>query len=284
MDRLRVFWRRAVRRLDGLIGPLLKLEALLVYLFLYLPIFVLVLYSFSAGRYALVWGGFSLGAYEKVLQDPEVSQALLNSLTVALSSTIIATALGTLLALTLERQRWRAQQLIEGLSYLPILIPEIVMAVGLLLFFAQFFRPFLSSWGMELGAFPTVVAGHVAFSLSYVMVVVRARLRGFDRSLEEAAIDLGARPWQVFCRVTLPLLAPAILSGALLAFTLSLDDFYITYFSTTGGTGFQTLPLYIYFLQGRAGIPPQVNAVASLMLLASLALIALSLLLQRQRN
>lgn len=284
MDRLRIFWRGALRRLDRLIEPLLKLEAFLTYLFLYLPIFVLVLYSFSAGRYALVWGGFSLKAYEKVLQDPEVSKALLNSVTVALSSTVMATALGTLLALALERQRFRAQQLIEGLTYLPILVPEIVMAVGLLLFFAQFFRPFLSSWGMELGPLPTVIAGHVAFSLSYVMVVVRARLQGFDRSLEEAAIDLGARPWQVFFRVTLPLLAPAILSGALLAFTLSLDDFYITYFSTTGGTGFQTLPLYIYFLQGRAGIPPQVNAVASLMLLASLGLIALALWLQRQRN
>ncbi|MCI2429035.1 ABC transporter permease subunit, partial [Candidatus Acetothermia bacterium] len=104
----------------------------------------------------------------------------------------------------------------------------------------------------------------------------------FDRSLEEAASDLGARPWQVFYRVTLPLLAPAITSGALLVFTLSLDDFYITYFSTAGGTGFQTLPLYIYFLQGRAGIPPQVNAVAALMLLISLSLIALSLGLQRR--
>ncbi|MCI2431414.1 ABC transporter permease [Candidatus Acetothermia bacterium] len=279
---VRTLWHQAARRFDHLIDLLVKLDALLVYLFLYLPIFVLVLYSFNAGRYAFVWGGFSLETYQKVLHDPEVAQALGNSLAVAFSATLIATVLGTLLALALERYRFRGQRVAEGLSYLPILIPEIVMAVGLLLFFAQFFRPSLSLLGLDLGPLPTVIAGHVAFGISYVMVVVRARLQDFDRSLEEAASDLGARPWQVFYRVTLPLLAPAITSGALLVFTLSLDDFYITYFSTAGGTGFQTLPLYIYFLQGRAGIPPQVNAVAALMLLISLSLIALSLGLQRR--
>lgn len=282
MGRLKIFFRKCARRLDVLIGPILTLEALLTYLFLYLPIFVLILYSFSASRYALVWGGFSLEPYRRVLEDPQVARALFNSVIVGLSSTLIATMLGTVLAIALERYRFRARQALEELVYLPILIPEIVMAVGLLLFFAQFFRPLLSGLGVEPGPFPTVIAGHVAFSIAYVMVVVRARLKDIDRSLEEAAMDLGASPWQVFRRVTLPLLSPAILSGALLAFTLSLDDFYITYFSTTGGTGFQTLPLYIYFLQGRAGVPPQINAVASLMLLASLCLIALSLLLQRR--
>ncbi|MCS6936452.1 MAG: ABC transporter permease [Candidatus Bipolaricaulota bacterium] len=271
-----------MRKLDRWIDLCIKIDAIFVYLFLYLPIFVLVLYSFSAGRYALVWGGFSLETYQKVLRDPEVAQALGNSVAVALSATLVATVLGTLLAIALERYRFRGQTLVESVSYLPILIPEIVMAVGLLLFFAQFFRPALGLVGLELGPFPSVMAGHVAFGLSYVMVVVRARLQHMDRSLEEAALDLGARPWQVFYRVTLPMLAPAILSGALLAFTLSLDDFYITYFSTAGGTGFQTLPLYIYFLQGRAGIPPQVNAVAALMLLVSLSLIALSLWMQRR--
>jgi spermidine/putrescine transport system permease protein len=151
-------------------------------------------------------------------------------------------------------------------------IPEIVMAVGLLLFFAQVLRPLLDT----LSPLPAVIAGHVAFSISYVMVVVRARLRDLDRSLEEAALDLGATPAQVLRRVTLPLLTPAIISGALLAFTLSLDDFYVTYFSTTGGSGFKTLPLYLYALGGRAAIPPQMNAVATLMLLASLTLVALA--------
>ncbi|MCI2430449.1 spermidine/putrescine ABC transporter permease PotC, partial [Candidatus Acetothermia bacterium] len=160
---VRTLWHQAARRFDHLIDLLVKLDALLVYLFLYLPIFVLVLYSFNAGRYAFVWGGFSLETYQKVLHDPEVAQALGNSLAVAFSATLIATVLGTLLALALERYRFRGQRVAEGLSYLPILIPEIVMAVGLLLFFAQFFRPSLSLLGLDLGPLPTVIAGHVAF-------------------------------------------------------------------------------------------------------------------------
>jgi spermidine/putrescine transport system permease protein len=270
--------------LDKCIEPFLALDAVLTYFFLYLPILVLIIYSFSASRYALVWGGFSLEPYKKLLADPEVVGALANSVTVGLVSTLIATVLGTLLALSLERARVRFHSSIDALVYLPILIPEIVMAVGLLLFFAQFCRPMLSVLGLEIGPLPTVIAGHVAFSISYVMVVVRARCKDFDRSLEEAAMDLGATPGQVFRKVTLPLLAPAILSGALLVFTLSLDDFYITYFSTTGGSGFKTLPLYIYALQSRAGVPPQMNAVASLMVLVSLALIAFSLLLRRRAS
>lgn len=273
---------RVKRALNGSIEALLVLDTLFTYLFLYLPIFVLIVYSFSASRYALVWGGFSLDSYRQLLEDPEVGQALVNSVSVGLIATLIATVLGTLLAIALERHRFRLQGTVEALVYLPIFIPEIVMAVGLLLFFAQFFRPMLGALGLEANPLLTVIAGHVAFSISYVMVVVRARLKDLDRSLEEAAMDLGATPGQVFRRVTLPLLAPAVLSGALLVFTLSLDDFYVTYFSTAGGSGFKTLPLYIYALQSRAGVPPQMNAVAALMLLASLVLIALSLLLQHR--
>ncbi len=271
MDRLK-------RRVEQFIALALVLDTLLTYIFLYLPIGVLVLYSFSASRYALVWGGFSLDAYRRLLTDPEIAPALVNSILVASSATAIATVLGTALALALERGRVRWHRGIEILSYLPIVIPEIVMAVGLLLFFAQAVRPLLSIGGLSVSPLPTVIVGHVAFSISYVMVVVRARLRDLDKSLEEAAFDLGATSWQVLRRVTLPLLAPAILSGALLAFTLSLDDFYVTYFSTTGGSGFKTLPLYLYALQGRAAIPPQMNAVATLMLFTSLTLIALALL------
>nr|BAL58165.1 ornithine carbamoyltransferase [uncultured Acetothermia bacterium] len=267
---------------DRALEPILWLDTLLTYLFLYLPIVVLVLYSFSASRYALVWGGFSLEAYTKLLTDPEIALALSNSVIVALVSTALATVLGTGLALALERTRLRFQGGVEVLVYLPIVIPEIVMAVGLLLFFAQVLRPLLSTLGLTLSPLPTVIVGHVAFSISYVMVVVRARLRDLDRSLEEAALDLGATPLQVLRKVTLPLLTPAIISGALLAFTLSLDDFYVTYFSTTGGSGFKTLPLYLYALQGRAAIPPQMNAAATVMLGASLMLIALALLVQRR--
>ncbi|MFN4218806.1 MAG: ABC transporter permease [Candidatus Bipolaricaulia bacterium] len=267
---------RLTRFSDRIITWAIALDTLLVYIFLYLPIGVLVLYSFSASRYALVWGGFSLEAYRKLLTDPEIAAALVNSIVVAVSATAMATVLGTALAVALERGRlwWRGG--IEAFVYLPIVIPEIVMAVGLLLFFAQVVRPVLG-----ISPLPAVIAGHVAFSISYVMVVVRARLRDLDRALEEAAFDLGATPAQVLRRVTLPLLAPAILSGALLAFTLSLDDFYVTYFSTTGGSGFKTLPLYLYALQGRAAIPPQMNAAATLMLFASLLLIALAILVQR---
>ncbi|MCS7197985.1 MAG: ABC transporter permease [Candidatus Bipolaricaulota bacterium] len=269
---------RLRRGLDALIGSMLVLDTVLVYIFLYLPIGVLILYSFSASRYALVWGGFSLEAYRRLFTDRDVALALLNSVIVASASTALATLLGTMLALALERTRIRFQQGIEVLAYLPIVIPEIVMAVGLLLFFAQVLRPVFGAVSPML----TVLIGHVTFSVSYVMVVVRARLRDLDRSLEEAALDLGATPWQVLRKVTLPLLTPAIMSGALLAFTLSLDDFYVTYFSTTGGSGFKTLPLYLYALQWRAAVPPHVNALASLMLLASLALIALALLMQRK--
>lgn len=271
---------RLKRWADRIIESLLVLDTLLVYIFLYLPIGVLVLYSFSASRYALVWGGFSLDAYRKLFAEPEIAPALWNSLAVASVSTAVATLLGTLLALAFERARVRGS--VEALVYLPIVIPEIVMAVGLLLFFAQVLRPLFSALGVTLSPMPAVIVGHVTFSVSYVMVVVRARLRDLDRSLEEAACDLGATSWQVLRRVTLPLLAPAIISGALLAFTLSLDDFYVTYFSTTGGSGFKTLPLYLYALQGRAAIPPQMNAMATLMLLASLALIVLALLIQRR--
>lgn len=275
---------RVKRWLDRSLEPLLVFDVWLTYIFLYLPMVVLLIYSFSASRYALVWGGFSLEPYRKILTDPEVLSALMNSVGVALASAIISTTLGTLLALALERQSVQLRGALEVLAYLPILIPEIVMAVGLLLFFTQVFRPLLSSVGVAVGPLPAVIAGHVAFSISYVMVVVRARLKDLDRSLEEAALDLGATPSQVFWRVTLPLLAPAIVSGALLVFTLSLDDFYITYFSTAGGSGFKTLPLYLYALQGRAGVPPQMNALAALMLAASLVLVALAFFVQRSRR
>ncbi|MCE9584527.1 MAG: ABC transporter permease subunit, partial [Planctomycetes bacterium] len=169
-----------------------------------------------------------------------------------------------------------------ALAHLPLLVPEIVIAVGLLVFFARFLRPALGHFGLELGSLPAVVAGHVAFQIPYVMVVVRARLRDMDPSLEEAAFDLGASPLQAFLRVTLPFLMPAVVSGACLSLSLSLDDFYVTYFCTAGGSGFQTLPLHIYAMQGRAGMTPEVNALATLMLLASMGLVAVSLLLQRR--
>ncbi len=202
--------------LDSLITPLLALNALLVYSFLYLPIAVLVLFSFSASRYASMWGGFSLEWYARLFHNPDIARALLNSLLIAAATTLIATILGTLAALGLERvaDRRRASQYDAALT-LPILMPDIVQGIALLLFFVLVFNGLehVFDWRPTLGR-TTVIIAHVAFAISYVAVVVRARLSGMDKRLEEAAMDLGADEWQVFQRITLPLIWPGVLSGA----------------------------------------------------------------------
>ena len=268
--------------LDGFIEPLLALNALLAYGFLYLPIAVLVLFSFSASRYASIWGGFSLEWYAKLFHNPDIAQALLNSLLIATATTLIATVLGTLAALGLERvaDRGRASHYDAALT-LPILIPDIVQGIALLLFLVLMFNgvEYALDWRPTLGRM-TVIIAHVAFAISYVAVVVRARLSGMDKRLEEAAMDLGANEWQVFQRITLPLIWPGVLSGGLLAFTLSLDEFVITFF--TSGPGATTLPIQVWSMVKR-GVTPEINALSTLMLLASVALVALSVVLQRRR-
>jgi spermidine/putrescine transport system permease protein len=268
--------------LDRLIEPLLVLNALLAYSFLYLPIVVLVLFSFSTSRYASIWGGFSLEWYAKLVRNPDIFQALLNSLLIAVATTLIATALGTLAALGLERfpDRRRASHYDAALT-LPILIPDIVQGIALLLFFVLVFNGLerVLDWRPTLGR-TTVTIAHAAFAISYVAVVVRARLSGMERSLEEAAMDLGANEWQVFQRITLPLIWPGVLSGGLLAFTLSLDEFVITFF--TSGPGATTLPIQVWSMVKR-GVTPEINALSTLMLLTSIALVTLSVMLQRRR-
>jgi spermidine/putrescine transport system permease protein len=268
--------------LDRLITPLLALNALLVYIFLYLPIAVLVLFSFSASRYASMWGGFSLEWYARLFHNPDIARALLNSLLIAAATTLIATILGTLAALGLERvaDRRRASHYDAALT-LPILMPDIVQGIALLLFFVLVFNGLehVINWRPTLGRTTTIIA-HVAFAISYVAVVVRARLSGMDTRLEEAAMDLGANEWQVFQRITLPLIWPGVLSGALLAFTLSLDEFVITFF--TSGPGATTLPIQVWSMVKR-GVTPEINALSALMLLGSIALVALSVVLQRRR-
>jgi spermidine/putrescine transport system permease protein len=259
----------------------LRGHAALVLAFLWAPVAVLALYSFSAGRYATQWSGFSLQWYARLFDNPALAKALFNTAAVGLSSAALATALGTLLALALERRR---SAVLEALVHLPLLVPEIVVAVGLLVFWARLVRPALGAAGLELGSLPAVVAGHVAFQIPFVAVVVRARLRDFDPALLEAALDLGATPARAFARVVVPFLAPALASAACLALSLSLDDFYITYFSTAGGSGFSTLPLHVYVMQGRSGMTPEVNALATLMLLSSTLLVALSLLLRPSKG
>jgi spermidine/putrescine transport system permease protein len=268
--------------LDGLIGPFVTLNALLAYTFLYLPIAVLVLFSFSASHYASIWGGFSLEWYARLFHNADISQALLNSLLIATATTLIATVLGTLAALGLEHMsdRRHASHYDAALT-LPILVPDIVQGISLLLFFVLVFNGLerVLGWRPTLGR-TTVTIAHAAFAISYVAVVVRARLSGMDRRLEEAAMDLGANEWQVFQLITLPLIWPGVVSGGILAFTLSLDEFVITFF--TSGPGATTLPIQVWSMVKR-GVTPEINALSTLMLLASIALVTLSIILQRRR-
>ncbi len=267
-----------VRR-RSLTERLLAGNAWLVFLFFYAPIVVLVIFSFNDGRYVGQWEGFSLRWYVRLFQNEAIALALRNSLIVAFASTIVSTVLATLVALGLERYRFRGKTALDSVLYLPIIIPDIAMAVMLLLFFVQAGQ-ILGRIGMPFSlGLGTVILAHVAFNVSFVAVTVRARLADFDNSLEEAARDLYANEWQTFRYVTLPLIMPGILAGALLAFTLSLDDFVITFF--TSGPGSTTLPLRIYSMV-KTGITPEINALSTLMLGASMLLVFASLALQRK--
>jgi spermidine/putrescine transport system permease protein len=260
----------AVRRQAQSIARLgLPLISLSVFAFLYLPIIVLVIFSFNSGTRLGVWEGFSLRWYERVFTSREWLGSLQVTLWIAIFSTLISTVLGTLAGLALERFRFRGRNAYDGMLYLPVIIPDIVMALSLLLFFSSI-NVSLSRW--------TVLIGHVAFNTAFVAVIIRARLASLDPRLEEAAADLYANPWQAFRRVTLPLLRPAILAGALMAFTMSFDEFVITSF--VSGQGDTTLPVKIYS-SIRFGLKPEITAVASLVLLISVALVVVSLLMQR---
>jgi len=276
--------RRATSALapTGAVARLLAGNAWLVFAFLYLPIVALVVLSFNDNRLVGVWGGASLRWYRELASDTAVLSALRNSLVVAVISTIIATALGTAAALSLERFRWRGQRTFDGMLFLPVIIPDVTMAVMMLLFFVQVFRLAGNLFGLT-GAFglTTIILSHVAFNISFVAVVVRARLAGMDRVLEEAAADLYASPWRTFRHVTLPIIGPGIAGGALLALTLSLDDVVITSF--VAGPGSTTLPVYVFGLV-RRGVTPLINAVSVLMLAGSMLLVVVSLVLQGRRT
>jgi spermidine/putrescine transport system permease protein len=253
-----------------------------VFAFLYLPIVALVVLSFNDNRLVGVWGGASLRWYRELASDTAVLSALRNSLIVAVISTIIATALGTAAALSLERFRWKGQRTFDGMLFLPVIIPDVTMAVMMLLFFVQIFRFAGSLFGFTGGfGLTTIILSHVAFNISFVAVVVRARLAGMDRVFEEAAADLYASPWRTFRYVTLPIIGPGIAGGALLALTLSLDDVVITSF--VAGPGSTTLPVYVFGLV-RRGVTPLINAVSVLMLAGSMLLVVVSLTLQGRRT
>ena len=235
-----------------------------VLLLLHLPLVILMAFSFNASRFSVEWTGFTLGWFRGLLDRPDILNGLRNSLIVGVSSTIVSTVLGTMLALALSRHRFRGRRAVESLLYVPLVTPEIVVGISLLVLFAAI--------GMRLGL-TTIVLAHVAFSISFVTVVVRARLAGMDAHLEEAAMTLGAGPWRSFRRVTLPLIMPGVVAGALLAFTLSFDDYVITSF--VAGSGSSTLPVVIYGMV-RRNIDPTVNAVSTVVLLVTTLLIYLS--------
>jgi spermidine/putrescine transport system permease protein len=259
---------------------LLLSHSMLMYVFLYAPIVILVLFSFNAATFGATWEGFTLHWYTTLFRDRRLMQAFTNSLYVAAVSTLIATIIGTMTALAMERYRFRGRTAYDGLLYMPIVIPEIVMAVSLLVFFAFSFDLLNGLLGIRLRfSLTTVIIAHIAFNISFVAVVVRASLKGFDRRLEEAAQDLGANGWQTFRRITFPLILPGILGGALLAFTISLDDFIISFFTT--GPGGTLLPIEVYGRVKRS-ITPTINAVSTVMLLLSMVLVLSSQLLQRR--
>lgn len=243
----------------------LLLVAGFVYVFLYAPILVLMFFSFNSTRSTQVWTGFSLEWYGELLRDQSVHDAFRTSLIVGVVATAIATVIGTFAALALSRHRFRGQTFADTGIYAATVMPEIVVGVSLLAFFVAI----NTFTGIELGI-STIVIAHVAFTISFVTIVVRARLSGMDRSVEEAAQDLGASPVQTFLRVTLPLILPGVMAGALLAFTLSFDDFVITFF--VSGVGSSTLPLKIYSMI-KFGVSPVVNALSTVVLVATMILI-----------
>ena len=242
-------------------------------LFLYVPIGILILYSFNASRLVTVWGGFSTQWYASLWQNQALKDAALLSLAMAIASATIATVLGTLAALALERARpGRARLLFGGLIAAPMVMPEVITGLSLLLLFVAL--------NVERG-FATVTLAHATLTLCFVTMIVQARLATLDRSLEEAAQDLGASPWRVTMTITLPLALPAIIAGWLLAFTLSLDDLVIASFAT--GPGATTLPMRIYSAV-RLGVSPEINAISTLLIAGVAALVVTaSLILKREK-
>ncbi len=234
------------------------------YAFLYFPIVILVAYSFNASRFAMIWQGFSLRWYAKVLSNGDIQAAAINSLIVAVSATVLATSIALAAALALARGGdFRARTLSMGLIALPIVVPEIVTAVATLMFF--------SALGLSLGLGNLIIA-HTVFCIPFAFMPIRARLEGMDCALEQAARDLYASSWAAFRLVTLPILAPGIIAGAILAFVISLDDFIISLMISDAGT--TTLPVYIFSMI-RRGVTPEVNAVSTILFGVSLVLVTI---------
>jgi spermidine/putrescine transport system permease protein len=243
----------------------------LALLYLFIPIFIVILYSFNdnQGRFNFTWQGFTLKHWEHPFSNPDLAQAMENSFLIALIATVIATALGTFMAMALVRYGFRGRAVVDFFVFLPLSTPEVVIGAALLaLFLTASFNT----------GFTTIVIAHVMFTVSYVVVTVKARLEGMDRHIEEAAMDLGATEWTTFRKVTLPMILPGVAAAALLAAAISVDDYVITSFNA-GQT--ITFPLFI-FGATRQGVPPEVNVLATGLLLIVLILMALNVMLQRR--
>lgn len=287
-DRTREKGRRPARRdRFALWGKrALVINAVAAFLFLYLPILILVLFSFNESRLGARWEGFTTKWYVSLFSSRSILSSTENTLIVAVISTIAATALGTMTAIAMERFRFPFRKIYDGLLYLPVIAPEVVTGVSLLAFFSLTFGAInnalsLSGDSAIRTGLLTITVAHIAFNIAFVSVVVRTSLKDFPPSLEEAAQDLGANEWVTFRRVTLPLIMPGIIAGAMLAFTLSLDNFVITFFVT--GPGATTLPIEV-FGRVRRAISPEINAISTLMLGFSTLFVVGSQILQRRRN
>jgi spermidine/putrescine transport system permease protein len=249
----------------------LRIYTFLVYAYIYIPILILIIFSFNKQKLNIRWEGFTLQWYEKLFNDHQVLLATRNTLLIAITSTLVATVIGTMAALALQRYHFPGYAASETLMYIPIVIPEVVMGISLLAFFA------LIKFKLGLA---TITLSHIAFNIPFVALVVRARLHGFDKSIVEASMDLGANELITFWRVTLPTIMPGVLSGAMLALTLSLDDYVITYF--TAGPGSTTLPLRIFSMV-RFTVTPEVNALSALWVAIVFVILLISEYAQRRR-
>lgn len=258
------------RKARNRMKPLSMFYVGLVYAFLYLPIIVVVLFSFNTSKLNIQFEGFTLEWYTKMFQNELLMNAFRNTLIVAVVSTFLSTTIGTLCAVGLNRFEFKLKKLISTTLYIPIVIPELVFGIAMLILF--------SSIHMSMNLF-TLIVSHVTFSLPFVVITVRSRLAGFDRSIEEAARDLGANEVHTFFRVTLPMIAPGVISGAMLALTLSLDDVVVSFF--TAGPESQTLPLRILGMV-KKGISPDVNALSTLMIVGTVFVLLMTTLIQNR--
>ena len=249
-----------------------KLYLGMIYLFLYLPILVLIAYSFNNSKYSVAWKGFSLKWYEKLLDNNSLLEAAINSLSIALLSATVATVIGTMGAVAMYRYKFKGKQFLRSMIYILILSPEIVMGISLLILFVFI--------GLKLG-FLSLFIAHITFCLPFVVVTVLSRLSGFDKSIIEASSDLGASGFYTFLHIILPSILPAVVAGFLLSFTLSLDDVIISFF--VSGVEFEILPIKIFSMV-RLGVKPEINALCAIMFVLTIVIVWLSQFLMRKKE